>query len=1187
MAATPQQTPTTTTSAKPPDRSAVLARLKQTRPSLTDEQAGALADRVMGDLRPAPDTTQRADVSAAQPTQTPAAQQAGAALQGAMAQTNPSTPRIIAHAVGSTIADAANFLSGLTGPPQPRSPEADASYRRGAAFWASFIPGAAVAKIPVAPSVAGLASKFLVGQALGGAVYGAIADGTLKSAQQNAALFAVTGGMLAGIGKVVAPAAKIAKAATDIATTVGDQPLTTAARAMTDAQLAAQPMGATPPLAQSFAAPGNVERRASQAVDRMLGRRSTDVLLPPHQLAMGQAAVEAAVAKAPVLTTASPEVRAAALSSLPTLSGTEQFGQIARNSLALEGAAADQAFMQAATQGGHVPTGLLTEVGTTADKPLTGPLLDKYQVAARLKQEQLEQLGRAAAQVNAAKPPGAPPPVVTAPGGSALNPTKAAVASRLVAGGVGAGLYGIGYVGDETGELPSLTASFFKFVGAAMALTNATGAAMQPLIRKYTPVGRALGKLDPGALYERLGVREGGQAWLNMRRLDTEFENQVSTLLQREFKTPAEVRGFADAVVKREDSKYWGIYNERQQQLIRDAASIHDFHGRLLAEKGLINEARENYMTNALKPVSKGGGGFAPSGLSQSGPWAKHALMPDPEVFREWATKAGLQPEENGVKLFVQHLRSTNRALSNQGFIDYFQRIGGIQDLPAANLPAKLQNLPEGWAPLQVAKLAGKMAPTDIAGALNAAADKSAPDGTVAQVANAAQGAAMRTIMFSPLFHTFNEFRVALGAGLHSIAGMPATLSAIKNGGGDAALYAASRGLKLGRPSELHDVLDGAFAQAGHAASTRAAIAKVGGKMAEWNDKILWDYVVNGLQTSIFYGERAKWMGRNASASAPALRAAEERIADYANTAVGKVTDEFRSPRFKFWLRQTTFAPNWLESRARLTAMATKNINELAVVGNGVPLGDALYAKFKVRQYLWAAGMTYGLSYALTGQKPSYNPTSGRFYAHTGIYDEKGAEMGFDPAAWFQDDFRAAGHPLAFAWGKASVPLRVAADVVFPTLEGKSTPGQAIEGTLQQLGGLPISAKSMVKVATGDAVPEAQQLRDVSALTGMGPAAKLPTPMKVTVAEYAKQALTAADLETTPENVRRMASLFLFNYNKSNGQTMYGSEAAMATAYQKALQAQGGGRKVWAPLWRHAAEVVRALREQASALGAQ
>lgn len=59
-----------------------------------------------------------------------------------------------------------------------------------------------------------------------------------------------------------------------------DQSVTNAARGMTDEQLAAQPMGTTPPMDQSAADPGVMDRRAAQAGERMLGRRVTDAPAP-------------------------------------------------------------------------------------------------------------------------------------------------------------------------------------------------------------------------------------------------------------------------------------------------------------------------------------------------------------------------------------------------------------------------------------------------------------------------------------------------------------------------------------------------------------------------------------------------------------------------------------------------------------------------------------------------------------------------------------------------------------------------------------------------------------------------------------------------------------------------------------------------------------------------------------------
>lgn len=1093
----------------------------------------------------------------------------------------------IAHAVATQIGDMGNALKWSFQQPQPREgasfeeaqsaaqqtaasmqalpPEAQQSIQNGAANLAAFATAPLLGKIlPIIPTVTTKATQLLVGEALGGATYGAIrplGDGETRgeSILHDAAIFGLTGGAIAGAGKVAGYyVRKATQDAATVAQATADHTLESSLGPTYDQKVAKAledygPRSADPD-----------HKKFMGAVKTALEERDAEQTLgATHDAAKAQAAIDLAVEHTPIASLASPEIQQTAqrLAQTPA----QSFDQVTESALAGENP--DQLFLEGLQANGHALPQPVHEIPFPV-VPGMNKMGTIWQTMNRLREEQWSALMTSSAKaMETAKT-------------VALGPEAGAVSRRMMIAGTGAGSWALG---NDIEEQHPFAGSALKAIGMmAMAESAINSPGFRTMFTKEGSWTRkALEAMDATHTLSLPGLPQSARAIRNMVTLDQAGLDLMEGQFRKVFDTPETKNAMRYTGERLEQSAAWQLLNPEQQASSRQISDHLQAFGDVMEARGIIEQARQNYFPRILKPefynAFRGGGAEAAINRGAARFTKGRKFTGFVEELEDWLRSEGLDPaqvmEQDGVKTLMAHYRAGYKAIHNQSMREAMEGVGYLRlKSPEApgNLGMSFVVPANGWRDVKdIRGLEGYEAPQEVKTLLEAMNKNGVPAGGIGRAYDALNGLMTKAIIYNPYIHGWNLWRARLFAGVGKDAYMRSVEATQR---GDASVLENARygALVTARhfdTNHLSNSLDALIVKAGGPQTiTGKALGGIN-QFAAWSDKKVFGEMIPATVNAVMEVEKLKWAtktGFKFGPGSPEYELAMNRIADYANNVGGRLPTVFRSQGASDAMRRVFLAPQWLETRWNLTKEALKDADP--ILTGGVPSGDPLYGKMKVRQLVIGASFVTGMSYLLSGKPPGFNPNTGRLYIRTGATDARDREIGFDPLGFGQDDFRMFAHPWDFLGGKLSPPITLAGEVKSGRdYRGNqlSTP-EAVENALQHLGGIPQGVEALGRVAATGQLPTAvDATRDVLGTVGLGGISSLPTTQDAQMSAQAAKTLRDSGIPPTQDRVwdiqkvMRTSLARTGNIFKDNGVAYY------VAGEQRSLAGKHSGTWLW------------------------
>lgn len=1070
-------------------------------------------------------------------------------------------------------------------------PAQKASILQGEAMWATMAAGPLLSKsLPAVPGVINKASQYLVGNALGGTVYAAIAptpQGMTKPQfmLQSAGQFGLAGSAVEGAAALASGAIPWKEPIT------GFLPPTKEAAVADAGQMANE-------LATAKLRPGEaltakpIPRSATNDELQHTALEVTGPPPPPSTIdpnqptladmtgantwanAVDQAAkkqaIDLAVIHTPSVTFATPAMQGTIATDLA--GRTPDVGTLATE--ALKTADPDAHF--AAHIDDHVEIPPATQLPSLTGEA-TPPSLNVAQSLQFLKasQERMDGIVQAA---KAARDQATQETVARMSG-------QAGFIARPLLNAVGG--FGISTVGDQVDDEHPALGSLLHTVGRLMETSAILSVPGEFWARKNV-LSRAVSSLDATVALTQPGTKEAAEQISNLLTYHSTQAEMLRRDLARVFPDEASQRALAYIGGPNwNQNAHWASLNPEQQQwATRIVTELHRDLAGVANAAGVMGAARDHYMPLAFnrKYYEESFGGNPANitpGLSQTGGWAKQRVFPDLTTAEQWVASKGLDPElvlnHNGPELVVNHFRSVMRALDNKALTDAMQHLGYLQPKEEiiGGTTQFTPNIP-GWRDVNVPGWQDHRAPNAVATLLENAARGPIPTSGVMQAYDALSGLATRAVIYNRYIHGLNLVRANLFAGV-GWDGYSAAQKAL-NQNDPAILEAAQHGVQVLKGPivpRAAEAIDQMLANGGHGDLTVKALQVARGFIAGG------DHVQDMIGTTalaVWNKERAKFVQAHPEIQ-PGSAAWDQnmnRIGRYANDVAGRVPNWFRSPAASKFMGRVFLAPQWLESRWNLMQKGLVG-DPGQMLNGGLPASDALYGKFKLRQLAIAAAGTAALSYALSGQAPVFNPQTSKFYAKTGMTDDRGNDIGFDPWGWGQDELQLFGSqsplwPLAYLNRKTAPLVNIATELKYGRdFRGRelSTP-EAVENAASNLGGiaqgLEYGAKTALNAAQGTSPDLPGLVRGGAATAGLGGFATLQSDQQVALAAQAAKLLQQYGVPANGERVWNLTRLMLSDARRSGGRNGFGYLSGSYIANEQ-RQLQGNHPFSW--LWNH------------------
>lgn len=1072
-------------------------------------------------------------------------------------------------------------------------PDQKASILQGQALWATMAAGPLLGRLlPVVPGVTNKATQYLVGNALGGAVYGAIAptpEGQTKGQAilQSAGQFGLAGSAVDLVAGATAIPWK--------EPITGFLPPTKEAAVAEGGQLANE-------LAAAKLRPGEaltakpVPRSATNDEIQHTALEVTGPPPPPSKIdpdqptladmtgantwskAVDQAAkkqaIDLAVMHTPTVESATPEMQTAiheAVSAPPA----KDVGELAGRAFTTP----DPDAHFAAHIGDHVDIPPETQL-----PPLTGELkpgdLPSLNIAQSLQflkdsQAKLDGIVQAAKTVR----------------DQATQETlanlgaRAGFIARPVVNAIGG--FGISIVGDQVEDEHPALGSLLHMVGRLMETSAVLSVPGEFWARKNV-IARGISSLDATVALTQPGAKEAAAQIGNLLT----YHGTQAEMLRRDL-----ARVFPDEPSQRalayiggpnwNQNAHWASLNPTQQQwATRIVTELHRDLAGVANAAGVMGAARDHYMPLAFnRKYYEESFGANPQnigpGLSETGGWAKQRVFPDLATAEQWVASKGLDPElvlnHNGPELVVNHFRSVMRALDNKALTDAFQHLGYLQPKEEiiGGTTQFTPNIP-GWRDVNVPGWQDHRAPNAVATLLENAARGPIPASGLGQAYDLVNGLATRAVIYNRYIHGLNLVRANLFAGV-GWDGYSAAAKAVAQND-PAVLEAAQHGVQVLRGPivpRAAEAVDDLLAAGGHSDLTTKVLQKARGFIAG-GDHV--QDMIGSTALAVWNKERAKFVKNNPDIlpGSPAWQANMDRMGKYANDVAGRVPSFFRSPTASKFMSRVFLAPQWLESRWNLMQKGLLD-DPAKVLNGGLPASDALYGKFKLRQLAIAAAGTAALSYALSGKGPVFNPQTSKFYANTGMQDDKGNDLGFDPWGWGQDELQLFGSqspfwPVAYLNRKTAPLVNIATELKYGRdFRGRelSAP-EAVENAASNLGGiaqgLEYGAKTALDASQGVHPTVPGLIRGAASTVGLGGFAGLQSDQHVMLAAQAAKILQQYGVPANGERVWNLTRLMLSDARRSGGRSSFGYLSGSYVANEQ-RQLQGNHPYAW--IWNH------------------
>ena len=572
----------------------------------------------------------------------------------------------------------------------------------------------------------------------------------------------------------------------------------------------------------------------------------------------------------------------------------------------------------------------------------------------------------------------------------------------------------------------------------------------------------------------------------------------------------------------------------QQQQAVSSLNLFNKALGQLLQTEGVLRAYRRNYISHRLPAET-----FAKwrthgySTLPTAGGFTKQRIFSFREL-EQWAQANGLQgPITDIGALQGKHIEEAYRAMGNVRLVRTLENQGLIQKLPKMTA-----QIPQGWRQLDIRGYGDRIAPDAVASALR---NMSTPGSSHSELLNAADTIKswwMRSIMYWFWEHGINALRASVLSSVNPTLYKQSFEAVRRMDPG--LLEAAKYGLNLRHRTDYAALAKsvGKAIAAVKSVPGLAQIVELGGKGMEINERVLWHNIVPTMQYAVYTKEMQRWTARTGGKFLPGTTQyteAARKAASVANTALGRLPTDLANPRLMQWLRLLMFSPQWTISRAAITAHAAGELSEV-MAGRLNPL-QGTYLPMKIRQVIYTAAVTWGLSKMLSGEEPEFNPNTRKLYARTGLRNAQGREIGLDVLGFWQDDLKLFNAPFDFVASRLNPVLRVVGE----TVNGRDYMGRDMRGIdkfeniIRSLG-VPtetaeLAARGIQSAVPGGAPPMSggEVLQRVSGALATFNVATLPRPMDAAIGKMAERLLRRQGVPVNSDNVWELSRLIRSN----------------------------------------------------------
>ena len=751
---------------------------------------------------------------------------------------------------------------------------------------------------------------------------------------------------------------------------------------------------------------------------------------------------------------------------------------------------------------------------------------DGFEIAVKLTDDQIEQLARGVAGVEE--------PLVRGGGMGRAG----IIGARTLLTITGSGLEAISYNDNiSDSEKTGLRAVGGFLIAAGLSPVVAEWAQKTTFTRKLIQL------YNPAWLLSHAGSKEGLRQYVETMTYARALGSTHARMIRDTFGTPEAQRALMYVLDEGKSAPEWHMLSPVQQNA---ATAIHQLNlrlGMLLKANGILDEYVENYVRHLLPPESFQRWrttGFRT--LPTSGGFTKPRHILALRDLETWAAQQGVAgPIMDPALVQGFHLVEAYKAVGNSRVRQLFEQLGMIADAPKSAYTA----IPPDWRQVRIAGMGTKMAPNDIAQALENMANPATGDAGWINAADTLKSYWMRGIMFWWWEHGLNVLRSLPAVAMNPVGYADSWRAVRANDPG--LVEAAKHGLNLfSRPdygARASEAFEQTMQKLGAKSPTLAKLGRMGGSLMEKQDRFLWDQIVPSLQYFAYSKEMANWADKTGGKflpKSPEYIAAARRAADYANIVAGKMPQELIDPTLARRMRLLLFSPQWTMSRIALTAHAAGELSEIAA-GRLDP-SQAMYLPFKMRQLAWGIALTYAGSKLLSGKEPEFNPNTSKFYMRTGLRGANGREVGVDLLGWWQQDLQQFSHPMDYLGSKLNPVLKIAGETISGRdyLGREMTTGQKITNIFRSFGPPSELTDYAVRELQG-AFPggapgptAGERLQRISGILATGNVASLPRPLDVTIGKLAGKLLSGQHLPVTSDNIFELSRLLRSNILAGN-----------------------------------------------------
>jgi len=747
-----------------------------------------------------------------------------------------------------------------------------------------------------------------------------------------------------------------------------------------------------------------------------------------------------------------------------------------------------------------------------------------------------------------------------------LKGEAGAVSGRLLLGITGSAL---DYLSFNENMPPSERAGLFALgtfmlaagAGPRIAEWASEHGFIKKLITLYNPVK---------AMADPRGV-EAFQQYKEAMTYSRTFAKTLTDKLASVFRDPASQRAAMMVVEEGSQAPEWSLLTTAQQQ---EALALNQMNlrlGILLKQNGVLDEYIENYISHRLPPDTfqrwkVNGFRTFPTG----GALTQRRKILGLRELEQWTQQHGLEgPIFDLPKVQGSHIFEAYKAIGAARLRGALERVGLIEDAPISGMTT----IPEGYRQLRIANMGKKIAPNEVAQALENISNPALSDREWINSLDTVKGLWMRGVMFWFWEHGLNVLR-SLPAVATNPFGYGEALRAIK-ANDPGLMEAAKHGLDLfSRPDfgvNSHEAWQKLLGSIGY--KDVRPLTGLGARMdrlQEIQDKVLWDKIVPSLQYFAYSSKMREWTEATKGTYLPGsleYKAAARKAANFGNLVAGRIPQDLVDPTLARRLRLILFSPQWTMSRIALTANAAGELGQIAT-GRLNPR-DAMYLPFKIRQVLWGAAVTYLGSKILSGKEPEFNPNTAKFYMRTGWKGANGKEVGLDLLGWWQTDLQALNHPFNYIGNRLNPAIKTGYETVtgHDAFGRSMSPSQNIANIFSSLGPLPEAFSMAARVLRpGPKISKGEMLQAGSRLLAAGNVASLPRPMDVAIDRMARKLLRNQKLPQNDENVFDLSRIL--RSNLLNGKELFDNRVMTLLAYKKrGFRASQPGAAALESLW--------------------